>query len=490
MGAIKSGSDIVVQGTGNTLASVKTDIADPTFFDELTPGNYRVVGNRDLIIDPLADLTIGNASDFSVTEGLQLTPTSGSANSRIDTTSTSHFKMYGNTYLKLGIDGPTAQPTGVMLITGACTILGDATYRPLISDGTEVVFRNIRTADFSLDIWNVQHVDFENFRYHTFRTILMDGTDRFNPNGHTFEDIVIDSLTTLTPPITDYGTQDGIDFVLDAEGTLDFVTMKDITIKHCRRGINPSDACPAIENGVFIENRLGALICQGDSNMSHLYKSDVQYSQSGFYTGIVGQRFTYINGGSSSNNASWSHNLTYSTLLLRDYNSTDQFFGLSRQYGRFLLWNVDWTGGGWEKINCQIIYVYGLTLVVQDEDGNPVENAVVHIYQEPDEREHWTFYTDSAGKPITMRAMNGVVVLGNKAYISGAFGSETFELWSDGVAGRQHKVEVFKDGVGGAESTVVMDQDRSLTLTLERVIPPTPQTVLARVIRSNSTWRR
>ena len=45
MTASKSGNNIVVNGTGNTLSSITTDIGDTTFIEQVSAGVFEVKGN-------------------------------------------------------------------------------------------------------------------------------------------------------------------------------------------------------------------------------------------------------------------------------------------------------------------------------------------------------------------------------------------------------------------------------------------------------------
>lgn len=489
MGAIKSGNNIVVQGAGNTLASIKTDIADPTWFDEPTPNNYRMLGNRWLIIDPLADFTIGNSGDYSFTEGLQLVPVSGTVSARFNVMSQGQFNMYGNTYLKAGIDGPTQQPSALVQIYGGCTIQGDATYRPLITDAIVAYFNQIQNADYSTDQWVVQHVDMQDFYYHANATVWFISSFRYNPNGHIFEDVEIDSLTSYNPGAPDYGTFNGFAIDEDAEATSDYIQIKDCTVKHCRRPIETVDAILVLDNITLIENIESNFRPGSGTKFLPLIKSDLHYTEKGSYQGLVGQRFFFIDGGSSGPVTGQVITPRYSNMLIRDHASTepDGFANVTR-YSRVYYWTGNSKLGDWIVTEGHVIYCFALNLTIQDEDTNPVEDAVVQIRQVPDDREIWTFTTDANGKPINFRPLAGKVILGHKAWQSGGEGSEVFEMWSDGVSGRQHQVDAYKPGKGSRSVLVTMDQDRSLVLTLTGVAPA-PVVVTAKTLNLESSWQ-
>jgi len=78
MPATKSGNNIYVTGTGNTLQSVLTDINDVNYFYSPSSGVYTLNGGsvgsvaRYLYVRPGGDLTIGSSSDTSLYERLEL----------------------------------------------------------------------------------------------------------------------------------------------------------------------------------------------------------------------------------------------------------------------------------------------------------------------------------------------------------------------------------------------------------------------------------
>lgn len=126
MSAIKSGTTIRVEGTGNTLASITSDIADPTFIEETSSGVYVVHGAHVLDLWAGSELTVGSEADYSVREELHFNPTThGFPGFNIRAQST--FKMFGNVVLNLAlVPGKACRPVawGGLYWRGSDPVLG------------------------------------------------------------------------------------------------------------------------------------------------------------------------------------------------------------------------------------------------------------------------------------------------------------------------------------------------------------------------------
>lgn len=109
--------------------------------------------------------------------------------------------------------------------------------------------------------------------------------------------------------------------------------------------------------------------------------------------------------------------------------------------------------------NPTVLHARKMTLTVEDSGGSPIEGATV-TFRQKEGRETWTCTTDSngdvldpSGEPIWLiereETSNGV-----------------FSEWSDGTGNQVHVIEVYKTGYEPHTEEVVMNQDRTKTITL------------------------
>jgi len=105
--------------------------------------------------------------------------------------------------------------------------------------------------------------------------------------------------------------------------------------------------------------------------------------------------------------------------------------------------------------------VFRLQLTIEDETQNPIENAIIYIEQFS-KKEQFTFLTESDGMMNAIHDLKGAMLTHRSFYANTAN-----EVWSS--ASEPHKFTVHKDGFEAVSGTVIMDQDRSMTITLPQL---------------------
>lgn len=113
-----------------------------------------------------------------------------------------------------------------------------------------------------------------------------------------------------------------------------------------------------------------------------------------------------------------------------------------------------------------ILWVYDLTLTVEDKLGNALEDAVVLIEQSAG-KEQFLFKTDSNGKLSNCHDIGCALLTWKYQY--GNSKTTNMELWSDSTNSTYHKVTVFKEGYVPVEASYIMSAARSDTIILREI---------------------
>jgi len=131
---------------------------------------------------------------------------------------------------------------------------------------------------------------------------------------------------------------------------------------------------------------------------------------------------------------------------------------------------LEWTGNTYADANPfdtqqngERSQVYRLELIVQDQFGNPIEDADVNIKQF-EEKEQFKFTTASNGKLHAIHDLEGAMLTHRSFYTNTAS-----EIWSS--AAEPHSYEIIKEGYRRASGAVVMDSDKSVVVTLTPELP-------------------
>lgn len=466
MGAAKSGNDIVITGSGNTLSSIVTDI-DDTAFIEVTQETPLIVTMhcsvlRRLYINNTGELTIGDAGDYSVEETLEIecdVDTYG----RIIVNAGGHLKMYGNTTLDFGAG--VGRPY-YNYFYGAVTILGNDTYKPLIIGYRENRFYEAQQNDtYQSDIWNIQKARFGgSWTGSTYYAIYFTAISRMRQ--HTFKDITFDK---------DLGSSGGniypfyIPYFTPGMQKLVFENMD---FEDCNYGVY------AVGGNVHIKN---CIYGDGTSWKQYFSRRSAPDRVSGYYDygyqlsdANFGQNFDFIEGCTFENVGS-TKNCIISEYSAQVFVKNCEFQIASagdcyevNYSGRILLGSGNTYTGGREVYDCNtsgyIQWVYELDLTICDSTGSSIEDAIVYITQK-DSKEAFIFRTKSNGKLNQAWDIEAALLTWKHQY--GDNKSTNYEYWSDSSNSTYHTVTVFKDGYYPYTENFVMDQDREVTIYLD-----------------------
>lgn len=200
MAAVKSGKHIYVQGTGNTLESVATDINDPLFCTWDAPTKtFTFIGTS-------ADVRyfyIRNGGVLDVNDGETFQFSNATADDTrfyIDAGGT--FNMSGNSILEGRATG--TQRTYYWYWNGAVNIIGNGANQPIIRGFRRIYLRETQNNNtYPNDIWHIENAKIysngagaNNYcfyvyingkvRSHIFRNITMDDSQGLNYDTYMF----------------------------------------------------------------------------------------------------------------------------------------------------------------------------------------------------------------------------------------------------------------------------------------------------------------
>ncbi len=467
MPAAKSGNNIYVTGSGNTLDSVTTDINDITFIEKVsnTPPTFELKGTvaRTLYVRPGGELTIGDPNDFSYQEVLRFAPTANDrAQFNVDSLGT--LKMYGNTKI---ICSTSATYYTSQSFRGKIIIQGNDTYRPVLEKVWRLYLAQVALSDadaaFNSKTWD--KVNVENFwgtrnsGYLSFYTL-----HKVIPGTWSFTNMLIDGYTAGG----DWNGY-GITATLNA-GEVDKVTLDNIEIRNCLYSVANFYNSGMFTNCHFHHNYYRAAQTTLNLAIQPRYYSD-RFAQ---YLGDAGQGFLYFKDCVFDNNTQ-SSTTKYHIYMQAGYrmmfdgctfdavtycgNISERALGFFRGTANTYSGNPNWSIYNGSTIFC----VKDLDLTVVDKDGSPIENATITCEQN-DKKEVLVFYTDNNGRPRTTYYLGGKILLTWREQLD--VNGLSFSYWSDASNSTYHTITVNKDGYEPFETTLVMSEDRTITATL------------------------
>jgi len=481
MGAVKVGSDIEITGLGNTWASVYTDIADPTYFDNPAAGVYELVGNRRLTIKNTGQVIMGNAGDFTQTEELRFTPVS-SGGARFSVNHGGDFQVYGKSTMDFGYSGNGA----FVFPSGRWYARGDGVNDPVFKNSHrwQFIWQAGLSSFYATDRWDWEHV--------TVGPFNTAGTTQlwwFLPIQQvppcSFKNIAFDSTNVGGTPSTI--VEMNVDTVRGASRNLLF--------EDCTFTGAAATCVNTAATGPYFKN------CQFNGTYSNRVASISQALRHQYY------RHDNIIEDANNFDDHWM------PVVFEDCTFTvSSNLGLTVANGTVLLINPTFTGGGISQLSVagdSNILLYGtwsfdgtwvrtnpamiadmkkLDLTIEDADGNALENAIFSVVQE-DDREAWSWRTNSNGKPVVDFRLENQIYLVYREYVSGIPASATWTDWSSVASGKQHTLYAGANSWVGASQALVMDQDRTITLELQQGVLPPPGPVDPRKIRGTSRRR-
>jgi len=464
MPAAKSGNHIYVTGSGNTLASITTDINDAAFIEKTgtSPDIYTLKGNvaRYLYVRPGGELTIGDPEDYSMNETLAFDQSVTQLN-RLYVNQGGHLKQYGNTVIDF-VTHPTNRAY-YSYIYGAMTIQGDDTYKPIWQNYRRIYFYENQNNDtYKNDIWNFDKMIFAGADAANEYAIYFQGMGKVR--AHNFTNITWDKTAggrgnQMYPLYVPYGINGFENIVFN---NLNFVDV---------------GSYPIYMNNAGSQEYSNCIFGTGTSWKTYIlgtYRNDPTqryYSYDYLSPEVFGQDFVYIHDSvyDSTGTAGVVFVSQGGTLLLKDvefqHTAGDS---IQVQYqGTVMLWTgVTFTGGrevyDLDYAGC-VNRVFALDLTVQDKFGNPIEDAKVGITQK-DGKESFLFRTNASGKLINHFNINKALLTNIHQY--GNNKATNIEKWSDTSNGTYHIVNIFKLGYRPKTLNIVMDEDKSQTVVL------------------------
>lgn len=465
MPATKSGVTIIIEGSPNTLTSITVDINDITWIEESPAGTF-TVKNKNLSVLDGGVATIGNAGDFSVAEKLVLDPTSNDG-CRIDINKGGEFQMFGASEIDANLQTPDYYQRWRWFGKFYCR--GNATYRPYISHLYLIWhYRQSFAADGHDRNHDVNDVDY--LRVDTPYNISSKWTQP--SNGRVFADYGVEKI------------KNGI-----------FGKSGDPAVKVIEITLAQSRQCGDDYSKIIWEDCIFQYM---GSPMSlypyHAYFKNCQFLQSTAHAIVVYTPFTPP--GISNTETALYRDLTIplyvfaegctftpvyaqdviaqwgGTILVKDctFNASGRNLSVT-DGGKVLIWTGNTFNGTFPayrtNVNSMVFYVYALDLMIKSkETGNPLADVMIYIRQK-DDRESWLFKTDANGKPITMAALQGKIMLVHKEQLDNV---PNFTVWSDTGNSTYHKVWVWKEGYCPAKYDFVMSQDRAETIELDDAV--------------------
>lgn len=461
MGARKSGNNIYVEGTGNTLSGIVANINDTDFMiatSEAPSGVYTVncsTTDRYLYVRPGGELIIGSGEDYSFNETLEYDI--GLANrGRFYVQAGGHLKQYGDTTIDFSKDG-TAPYYGY--IWGALTVRGDETYKPTWKNFARIYFyEQSDVGTYTDDIWDVDGMkvgtgvnstSYFGFLYsigkvrnHSFKNMEFDkNIGHTTGNTHYFylnytnspwHNVVFSGLT-----FTDvyYGFQ-------NLRGTP--IKLEDCTWTNTASWITYNINAPTVSPWIG-QNNFDATEPRQHGQHFTLYKG-CNFDDAGIGNYVeLGAACAFVD-------CTWTNTTSPAAQIRYDAHM------------------IIWSGNVWNdasnlnaNYNGAVLWVKSLDLTVEDSLGRPIEDATV-VIEQSDGREYWTFKTKSNGKLDNIYDLECALLTHQYFYTSASY-----YYWSDNDNDTYHNVTVFKDGYIPVTKPYVMDQDRTVTIKLRKI---------------------
>ena len=464
MSATKSGNHIVVTGSGNTLASITSDIGDTSFIEKTStsPDIYTMKGNvaRYLYINNGGILTIGDPDDYSKNETLAFDQSVTQLN-RLYVNAGGHLKMYGDTVLNF-----TSHATNrayYSYLYGAITVQGNDTYKPIWQNYRRLYFYEGQNNDtYSNDIW-------------AFDNMIFGGADAANEYCLYFNSIGKvrnHSFTNITWDKTAGGRSNQMYCLYSPYGMNGFENITFNNLNFANVGNYPIYMNNA--NSQEYSSCTFGTTTSWKVYVLGTYKSDPTQRQGSYgylSSEYYAQDFVYIHDSvfDSTGTAGVIYVNQGGTLLLKD-NEFQHTAGDSIQVtyqGTVMMWTGNTFTGGREVYDIDfagcVQWVYGLDLTIEDKFGNPIEDVKVGITQSGG-KESFLFRTNSDGKLINHFGINKALLTWKHQY--GNNKTTNIELWSDASNSTYHQVNIFKLGYRPKTFNIVMSEDRSQTVVL------------------------
>jgi len=463
MSAVWNGSTtITISGTGNTLASVCSDIGDITVMQDMGGGIYEVypLKARYFNIANGGTLTIGDVDDFSVSETLRF-PFYANAYGRIYVYSGGRLEIYGDCQVIMNYSCTSAQYPDYSYFYGNIHIEGDATYKPIFRGARRLYIQPMSTTEA---LWLAQELTLKyckigechrnyvylNLYYGTPPTFEIDHlvllNDLYTAVLYCLVGTVDPSLQIDWPAITNISVED-TNAAVTLYYTYPYIKDSTISVTRAAYWYNAQKGMPGVNSGYLTYDFIR------DSRNVELFRKVGQgintLLENVTYNSVYSYTFYTYNGG---------------VLLLKGCTGNKRC--LTYTGGTTLCYDSDYFYSGSSPVldnyGSTIRKVYELDITVEDMDGNPLADANVNIKQK-DSYEEYHCWTDANGKLISKFDLQAVYLANRVKRTS----SETEEYWSDDSNSSYHTITVSKAGYKSADAfNLVMDQDRTQTVQL------------------------
>lgn len=453
MSSVKSGKHIYVEGTGNTLSSVASDINDPAYC------TYDAPTQTLTIFGTAADIRyfrIRNNGVLDMNSGDTLLFDNDTADdTRFYLDAGGEFNMNDDCTLDGSANGNRPY---YWYIYGKWNVQGTATLRPLIKNYYRIYMYETNNGNsYPDDIW-------------TFDNCLIGGS-AIN-NGYCFYFSVMGKTRahSFTNMEFDESVGSNLDsyafYFLYGNTQADNMTFDNITFTRVERGINNVGGWPVhIQNSTF-NNLSTSWAVLTYSQPAQDYRDRLRNYGLGNEK-AYGQSFMFIDNctfqvGNQNNKMITAYG-GLSLVKDCDFQRTTGDALEANYRGRCMAW----TGNTFADANPfdvdqngEISWVYRCRVTVEDESGDGVEDAVVH-FKQAQGKEEFTFTTITDGKLHAIHGLEGAMLTQRSQY---ANTNGSGEIWAS--ASLLHEVTISKPGYVTQMVTAQMTQDRDITVTL------------------------
>jgi len=461
MGAWKSGSTIMVDGTGNTLSSITSDINDITWIEESPAGTF-TIKQKWLQIQLDGELTIGDAGDYSVQETLQFDATAHNQ---------CRFYIYGTVFFYgdveiWGDDDNSHYQTWYWY--GKAYIRGNATQYPVFHSVYQInkyMFRSGIQQDINLNMIDADYFKITTPFNNAVRTLVWNQVVHIGTNAQ-IKHYTYDGIT----PGWGYGFYHLTTHFQNDD--MSKMLIEDCLFKNANYGFYVQCGTIYVKNTTLELCTWGGGCVGGTQGFDNrIYKA-----QGVVDFGAQGQYFSFLDGCTFVSNSAGDMLVNQGAcVLFRDCNFGHATVNIQTEQGaKILIWSGN-TFAATNYINNLGLYdsvcywVNALDITVKTAGDVPIEDAWVLIKQK-DGKEFYTFKTDSNGKPMTMQALAGKILLTWKEQLD-EIGS-SFDLWSDSGNSTYHEIWVYKEGYTPEKYTKTMSTDQTFDVTLQQTGAP------------------
>jgi len=465
MSAVKSGATplagtITISGTGNTIYTIASDIADKAWAELV--GNVLTIKCRYINIVADGELIIGDANDFSVAEELRHLFVGTNGYNRLYVYEGGSFKMYGDTKCILNYNCTSAQYPDYCYFIGKVHIEGDDTYKPILKGSRRFYFNyqpinetyhnSSELTLYKCKIGECQgnYAILINFYSAIYKTFLIEEVQIINGLYNIAQYGI--NVTSRVPvknytPVTNITNDESVKAYQKITAGSWGLHLKD-SVWVATYATYPFEIGASMELGGSSSETFDWLLTDTQKEL----KKAGQWI-SGLFDNVDIQT-TYSYQGYIYDGA---------RLVMKGCPNTNNKNVLIYTGAHLLCWNSDncFNRVAVDNYNSFAKKVFLLDLTIQDLQENPLADATIKVKQK-DGYEEYTLTTNSNGKIIALHGLTGVLLANAVRKTT----SETLVYWSDSSNSSYHTVTVLKEGYKAETFNIVMDADKSQTVQL------------------------